>query len=151
MRGRKSGGDFFIVLSFDKKTNNYYLEMYRWSNKDVIDKQFILESKHLLDISVELDDTRANASILIQEFNLQTNTFVKHQIVLLNSYAFSVTSPSQNNKATISNGMRVIESDQLPKRQPSYEYSKLLQKFMFDKTQEPIKIKLKLFFQSSGD
>ena len=65
MRAGKNGSDFIIVLSFDKKTNKYYLEMYCWSNKDVMDKQFILESKHFLNISIELDDTRSNASILI--------------------------------------------------------------------------------------
>ena len=65
MRGRRAGSDFFIVLSFDKKTNNYYLEMYSWSGKDVMDKEIILESKHFLKISIELDDTRSNASILI--------------------------------------------------------------------------------------
>ena len=59
--------------------------MFSWLSKGVLDKSFIFESKNRVEISVELDDTRKNASILIQEFNIQTQRFLKQQIYFLNS------------------------------------------------------------------
>ena len=126
MRGRRAEADLFIVLSFDKKTNKYFLEMFSWSSNEVVDKEFIFESKNRLEISVELDDTRRNASILVQEFNLQTQRFLRHQLYLLNSLEFRSTAQSGSPTYKIENGLTVMSCDELPRRHDFYEYSNLI-------------------------
>ena len=69
-------GDFSIVLSFDKRNNHYYLEMYRYAQiPNIVDKEFLFESKERIEIQVELNEGRRLASILVEEYNVQTQQF----------------------------------------------------------------------------
>ena len=144
-------GDFFIVLSFDKRNNHYYLEMYRYAQiPNIVDKQFLFESKERLEIQVELNEGRRLASILVEEYNMQTQKFMKNTMYLLNSSEFKVASTqSDTHIYRISAGMQAVTHDELPSRKPIYEYSRLFQKFMYDKKKTDLKVKL--FFQYVDD
>ena len=120
-------GDFFIVLSFDKRNNHYYLEMYRYAQiPNIVDKEFLFESKERLEIQVELNEGRRLASILVEEYNMQTQQFMKNTMYLLNSSEFKVASTQSDTQIyRISAGMQAVTHDELPSRKPIYEYSRL--------------------------
>ena len=87
-------GDFVIVLTFDKSTNEYFFEMYRYQIDHMIDKVLLFQSTGQIQISVELNEGRREASIFIEEFNFQSHQFMRHTVYLLSSADFRVASPS---------------------------------------------------------
>ena len=112
-------GDFFIVITSDKKNNSYYLEMYRYNSKERLDLRFMFMSKEHVTFDICHCASRRYASIYVEEHKVQEQRICKMTLFLLDSQRFKVSeelSLGLGKSFHFGQGVRTIHDKQIPTR-----------------------------------
>ena len=88
-------GDFFILVTLDRTTNNYYLELYHVDDCDIKDKRLLFKSNDNVIVNIEHCDDRRFFSIFVEEKSFQTKTVNKMTLYILDSAKFKLGIPAK--------------------------------------------------------